>query len=201
MMMTTYRSTDSAPLVDPCEQAGMAWHYVWELLEFGTFKNGYAKHRYADGTHGGIARVLWCLRDVEDAFGFERGSLHARVWRMKLGENDTVLAAEQFVHARNDGDKAMNYDKRWFQVGGKSEFYFCDAKTAMARFANSYRKRNLELGAQVVAFKRANGIHGVPYAEGQAPERKPKPEPFRLDDDLPKDGLTHYQRRKRELSA
>ena len=81
---------------------------------------------------------------------------------MRLGENDEVLAAEQFVHARNRDDKAMLYDKRWLEVGGKSEFYFCDQKTALARFTNSYRKRNLELGAEIVAHKRDKKIHGVP---------------------------------------
>ena len=34
------RSTDTAPEITPI--SGMAWHYVWELLEFGVFKNGYA---------------------------------------------------------------------------------------------------------------------------------------------------------------
>tara|TARA_B100000424_G_scaffold184016_1_gene142656 strand:- start:510 stop:1016 length:507 start_codon:yes stop_codon:yes gene_type:complete len=158
--MIILRSTDTAPEITPID--GMAWHYVWELLEFGTFKNGYACHAYSNGRHGGYERVMWCLRDVEDAFGYGRGELHARVWRMKLGENDEVLAAEQFVHARNRDDKAMLYDKRWLEVGGKSEFYFCDQKTALARFTNSYRKRNLELGAEIVAHKRDKKIHGVP---------------------------------------
>ena len=97
-----------------------------------------------------------------DAFGYNRGELHARVWRMKLGDNEEILAAEQFVHARNKDDKAMLYDKRWLEVGGKSEFYFCSAKTAMARFTNSYRKSNLQIGEGIVAHKRAKGIHGVP---------------------------------------
>ena len=132
------RSTDTAPEITPI--SGMAWHYVWELLEFRVFKNGYACHAYANGRHGGIERVTWCLRDVEDAFGYNRGELHAR----------------------NKDDKAMLYDKRWLEVGGKSEFYFCSAKTAMARFTNSYRKSNLQIGEGIVAHKRAKGIHGVP---------------------------------------
>ena len=49
------RSTDTAPEITPI--SGMAWHYVWELLEFGVFKNGYACHAYANGRHGGIERV------------------------------------------------------------------------------------------------------------------------------------------------
>ena len=158
--MMILRSTDKAPEITPI--SGMAWHYVWELLEFGVFKNGYACHAYANGCHGGIERVTWCLRDVEDAFGYNRGELHARVWRMKLGDNEKILAAEQFVHARSQEEKAMLYDKRWLEVGGKSEFYFCDAKTAMARFANSYRKSNLKIGKGIVAHKRAKGIHGCP---------------------------------------
>ena len=40
------RSTDSIPEITPI--SGMAWHYVWELLEFGVFKNGYARHAYKD---------------------------------------------------------------------------------------------------------------------------------------------------------
>ena len=154
------RSYDKAPEITPI--SGMAWHYVWELLEFGVFKNGYACHAYANGCHGGIERVTWCLRDVEDAFGYNRGELHARVWRMQLGDNEEILAAEQFVHAHAKEEKAMLYDKRWLEVGGKSEFYFCDAKTAMARFANSYRKSNLQIGEGIVAHKRAKGIHGCP---------------------------------------
>ena len=51
------RSTDTAPEITPI--SGMAWHYVWELLEFGVFKNGYACHAYANGRHGGIERVTW----------------------------------------------------------------------------------------------------------------------------------------------
>ena len=157
------RSTDSIPEITPI--SGMAWHYVWELLEFGVFKNGYARHAYKNGKHGGIERVRWCLQDCEDAFGYNRGELHARIWRMRLGDNETVLAAEQFVHSReaNREDKAMLYDKRWLDVGGKSEFYFCDQKTALTRYANSYRKTNLAIGAAVRDFKRANGIHGCPY--------------------------------------
>ena len=85
---------------------------------------------------------------------------------MKLGENDRVLSAEQFVHARNAQDKAMDSDPRWRKVGGKSEFYFCSAKTACARFANSYRARNLELGAVVMWDKRKRGQYGVPSVCG-----------------------------------
>ena len=140
----------------------LAFHYLWELVEFRTFKNGYARVQYANGAHGGYERVRWCLADTEKAFGLTRGTLTARVWRMKLGENDRVLSAEQFVHARNAQDKAMDSDPRWRKVGGKSEFYFCDAKTAMARFANSYRKSNLQIGEGIVAHKRAKGIHGCP---------------------------------------
>ena len=72
--MIILRSTDTAPEITPID--GMAWHYVWELLEFGTFKNGYACHAYSNGRHGGYERVMWCLRDVEDAFGYGRGELH-----------------------------------------------------------------------------------------------------------------------------
>jgi len=156
------RSTDSVPTITPI--SGMAWHYVWELLEFGVFKNGYASHAYSTGKHGGIERVRRCLADTETAFGYGHGELHARIWRMRLDDNETVLAAEQFVHSReaNQDDKAMLYDKRWLAVGGKSEFYFCDQKTALARFANSYRKTNLAIGGAVRDWKREKGIHGCP---------------------------------------
>ena len=144
----------------------LAFHYLWELVEFGTFKNGYARVQYANGAHGGYERVRWCLEDTEKAFNVPRGTLTARVWRMKLGENDRVLSAEQFVHARNAQDKAMTSDRRWKKVGGKSEFYFCSAKTACARFANSYRASNLELGAAVMWDKRKRGQYGVPSVCG-----------------------------------
>ena len=144
----------------------LAFHYLWELVEFGTFKNGYARVQYANGAHGGYERVRWCLADTEKAFNVPRGTLTARVWRMKLGENDRILSAEQFVHARNRQDKAMNSDPRWQDVGGKSEFYFCSAKTACARFANSYRASNLELGATVMWDKRKRKIWGVPSVCG-----------------------------------
>ena len=144
----------------------LAFLYLWELVEFGTFKNGYARVQYANGAHGGYERVRWCLADTEKAFNVPRGTLTARVWRMKLGENDRILSAEQFVHARNRQDKAMNSDPRWQDVGGKSEFYFCSAKTACARFANSYRARNLELGATVMWDKRKRKIWGVPSVCG-----------------------------------
>ena len=45
--MIILRSTATAPEITPID--GMAWHYVWELLEFGTFKNGYACHAYSNG--------------------------------------------------------------------------------------------------------------------------------------------------------
>ena len=144
----------------------LAFHYLWELVEFRTFKNGYARVQYANGAHGGYERVRWCLADTEKAFGLTRGTLTARVWRMKLGENDRILSAEQFVHARNRQDKAMDSDPRWQDVGGKSEFYFCSAKTACARFANSYRARNLELGAAVMWGKRRRAQYGVPSVCG-----------------------------------
>ena len=144
----------------------LAFHYLWELVEFRTFKNGYARVQYANGAHGGYERVRWCLADTEKAFGLTRGTLTARVWRMKLGENDRGLSAEQFVHARSRQDKAMDSDPRWQDVGGKSEFYFCSAKTACARFANSYRARNLELGAAVMWDKRKRKIWGVPSVCG-----------------------------------
>ena len=85
--------------------------------------------------HMVFARCRRCFR-------LQSRELHARVWRMKLGDNEQVLAAEQFVHARNKDDKAMlPYDKRWLDVGGKSEFYFCSAKTAMARFTKPIANR------------------------------------------------------------
>ena len=158
------RSTDKGPKITPID--GMAWHYVWELLEFGVFKNGYACHAYANGRHGGIERVTWCLGDVEQAFGYNRGELHARIWRMKLGDNEEILAAEQFVHAHAKDEKAMLHDARWLEVGGKSEFYFCSAKTACARFANSYRASNLKLGEAVMWDKRKRGQYGVPSVCG-----------------------------------
>ena len=73
------RSTDTAP---------ESPHLVWLALRLGTariwrFQNGYARHAYANGRHG-IERVTWCLRDVEDIQSYNRGELHARVWRMKL---------------------------------------------------------------------------------------------------------------------
>ena len=68
---------------------GLAFHYLWEL----------------NGAHGGYERVRWCLHDVEKAFDIPRGTLTAKVHRMRLGNNDEILSAEQFVHARNLSDK------------------------------------------------------------------------------------------------
>jgi hypothetical protein len=162
--MRIIKSTDKIELAPTnCYPVdGQAWHYLWELVEFGIFKNGYARMQYRGGEHGGFERVRWCLHDVEKAFDIPFGTLTAKVHRMKLGENDRVLSAEQFVHARNSDDKIMTSDKRWLKVGGKSEFYKCSAKTAFARFANSYRKRNLELGEAVMWKKRLRGQYGVP---------------------------------------
>ena len=69
---------------------GLAFHYLWELVEFGIFKNGYAKVQYSCGAHGGYERVRWCLHDVEKAFGIPRGTLTAKVHRMRLGNNDEI---------------------------------------------------------------------------------------------------------------
>jgi hypothetical protein len=162
--MILLKSTDKIDTIQPKD--GFAWHYLWELVEFGVFKNGYAKHTYKSGKHGGYERVRWCLHDVEKAFDIDHGTLTARIHRMKMGENDRVLSAEQFVHARNAEDKIYTNDKRWLKVGGKSEFYSCSAKTAFARFANSYRKCNLELGNVVMWQKRHKGQYGVPSTCG-----------------------------------
>ena len=141
---------------------GLAFHYLWELVEFGIFKNGYAKVQYSCGSHGGYERVRWCLHDVETAFDIQHGTLTAKVHRMRLGQNDEILSAEQFVHARNKADKIYTQDERWLDVGGKTEFYKITKKQATARFANSYRKTNLVLGERVMWRKRLNGQYGVP---------------------------------------
>tara|TARA_Y100001972_G_C7530434_1_gene267317 strand:+ start:237 stop:746 length:510 start_codon:yes stop_codon:yes gene_type:complete len=145
---------------------GLAFHYLWELVEFGIFKNGYAKVQYSCGAHGGYERVRWCLHDVEKAFDIPRGTLTAKVHRMRLGNNDEILSAEQFVHARNLSDKIYTQDKRWRKVGGKTEFYDISKKQATARFANSYRKTNLKLGHDVMWQKRHKGQYGVPSTCG-----------------------------------
>lgn len=162
--MRLIKSTDKIELapVNCYPLDGLAWHYLWELVEFGIFKNGYARMQYRNGAHGGYERVRWCLHDVETAFDIKHGTLTAKVHRMRLGQNDEILSAEQFVHARNKADKIYTQDKRWLDVGGKTEFYNISAKQATARFANSYRKTNLVLGERVMWRKRLNGQYGVP---------------------------------------
>ena len=69
--MILLKSTDKIDTIQPKD--GFAWHYLWELVEFGVFKNGYAKHTYKSGKHGGYERVRWCLHDVEKAFDIDHG--------------------------------------------------------------------------------------------------------------------------------
>ena len=154
------KSTDKTKTIEPIE--GVAFHYVWQLVEFDIIKNGFARHTYKGDLHGGIERVRWCLSDVEKAFDVPRGTLTAKVLAMRLRPWEMVLDAEQFVHARNSQDKIYTHDDRWLKVGGKTEFYSIKPKTAIARFANSYRATNRALGREVKIIKRLRGQYGVP---------------------------------------
>ena len=73
------KSTDKTKKIEPIE--GVAFHYVWQLVEFDIIKNGFARHTYKGDLHGGIERVRWCLSDVEKAFDVPRGTLPRKSWR------------------------------------------------------------------------------------------------------------------------
>ena len=46
------KSTDKTKKIEPIE--GVAFHYVWQLVEFDIIKNGFARHTYKGDLHGGI---------------------------------------------------------------------------------------------------------------------------------------------------
>ena len=176
--------------------SGLAWMYLWQLLDLDALpeplrepiKLGFAKHAYTKivkgeriYTHGAQSRIIGNLAEIERAYVLSAGSLRGRVIALKLDQWDDVLASEQFVHTnrKNLDNKIVNIlardyptqQRAWMQHGGKTEWYNAPEKTMLARFRNSWRKTNQEIGRAVMQRKRDSGGHGVPvfaerYLEG-----------------------------------
>ena len=148
------------------------WMYVWELrgldlpIEKSPIKLGVARKVYKGGFHGGQARIIGNLRDIELAFGVPRGTFSAKVHRFTEGEWESILGSEQFVHSRNLGQKLINILedsdlKKWSRSGGKTEWFDSTPKQMLARASNSRRASNVEIGKEVSQWKRSKDIHGV----------------------------------------
>ena len=171
--------------VSPTDYEGRdSYNYLWQLLDLeshysqfrdfeGMYKDGFARAAYKNKKsstgfyHGGQSRIIGTLRDIERAFDLDVLSLRARVVYMKRDDWDVTMSAEQFVHFHNEGDKVMNklsptMHRRWMKFGGKTEFYAVKERTILGRFANSWRKRNLEIGREIMQGKRQRDEHGVP---------------------------------------
>ena len=148
-------------------------------------KLGFARHAYKGPrvdigewdfcqtyTHGGQSRIIGNLRDIEKAYEIPKGSIRGRVISLKLADWEDTLASEQFVHTnpKNLDNKIVNILARdyptlqyaWMQHGGKTEWYNASIKTMVARFRNSWRKTNQEIGRAIMQGKREAGEHGVP---------------------------------------
>ena len=148
-------------------------------------KLGFARHAYKGPrvdigewdfcqtyTHGAQSRIIGNLKDIERAYNCERGSIRGRIISLKLADWDDTLASEQYVHTnrKNLDNKIVNILARdyptlqyaWMQHAGKTEWYNASIKTMVARFRNSWRKTNQEIGRAIMQGKRKAGEHGVP---------------------------------------
>lgn len=165
--------------------ADLGYNYLWELLNLGDFvpafvgmeifKDGFAKECYSGGFNGVQSRIMNTLADMERSFSLERGVLVGRLHFAKLGTFDQTLSAEQFFHSRYKQFRVTGLfqdlrSKGEKPVGGSSEFYNMNFRQAKARFANSWRQSNLDLGLDIVTHKRENGIHGCPIPLGNNEE-------------------------------
>ena len=165
--------------------ADLGYNYLWELVNLGDyvpafvgmsiFKDGFAKECYSGGFNGVQSRIINTLADMERSFSLGRGALIGRLHFAKLGTFDETLSAEQFFHSRYKQfrvtglfeDLSVEGEK---PVGGKSEFYNMTKKQMHARFANSWRVNNRQIGLGIVAHKRTSGIHGCPEPLQKAEE-------------------------------
>tara|TARA_A100001011_G_C13814866_1_gene636393 strand:+ start:59 stop:589 length:531 start_codon:yes stop_codon:yes gene_type:complete len=166
-------STDQAEYIGTEDyNKPIQWMYVWELIgldlpiERSPIKLGVAKKVYSGGFHGGQARIIGNLREIELAFGVPRGTFSAKVHRFTEGEWESILGSEQFVHTRNLEQKLINILqdsdlKKWKKHGGKTEWFDSTPKQMLARASNSRRASNIEIGKEVSQWKRSKDIHGV----------------------------------------
>ena len=180
-----FTSLCSPATSDGSPYADLGYNYLWELVNLGDyvpafvgmsiFKDGFAKECYSGGFNGVQSRIINTLADMERSFSLERGLLVGRLHFAKLGTFDETLSAEQFFHSRYKLYRVTGLfqdlrTKGEKPVGGSSEFYNMNKKQASARFANSWRKSNRNLGLDIVTHKRQTGIHGCPEPLGKNEE-------------------------------
>ena len=176
--MKTLKSTSSANEIDGTPFDDFGFNYLWRLHHLEDYipafsnmnivKNGFAKYCRSGGFSGVEARIIETLKNIEESFQIPNGSLEAELLALTTGTFDETLSSEQFFHKKNKSFRLAGLfrdlkAKNQKPVGGHSEFFNMQDKTATAKFANAQRQANKKIGLDTVTWKRENNIHGCPF--------------------------------------
>lgn len=110
------------------------------------------------GLIGAVARCRETIRAWENMAGLPAGSLLARLYAYEIGTVEETMAAETFLHERNQGTEI--HFEPWVlakcaEIGGKrpsgsSELYLTTIQSLWGKFMNCQTRRNKALGWEAI---------------------------------------------------
>ena len=163
---------------DPVNGDGNGLLYFWKLSniwrvfpelkprvqgDYVIVKIGYAKEYRIIGRnkygrrygHGAIVRARETIRGWERSFDIEKGVISAKLYAIAVGTANEMLAAEQYLHRRNQETGihflpsiealAGQYNAKGLP-GGKTEFYLARIQSLYGKFLNCQRRSNMQSG-------------------------------------------------------